>query len=162
MRALVTGAAGGLGKCIVKQLKPAFEIVLEWDLKNGVDVSDWASIHKAADHIDHLDVLVNCAGINHIEWFDDLAPDDFERVMGVNALGIFNCTQALLHQLHGGTVCNILSNAATLPMTASLAYCASKAAATQMTRVMAHELGHSHGITVFGVAPNKLAGTGMS
>jgi NAD(P)-dependent dehydrogenase (short-subunit alcohol dehydrogenase family) len=162
MRALVTGAAGGLGACIVKALRQYCNIIYEWDIKNGVDVADWAGVHMAAEHIDQLDILVNCAGINHIEWIDDLQPEHFSRVMNVNAMGILNTTQALLHQLHGGTIVNILSNAAHMPMTASLAYCASKAAATQMTRQMAHELGHSHGITVFGVSPNKLANTGMS
>jgi NAD(P)-dependent dehydrogenase (short-subunit alcohol dehydrogenase family) len=47
-------------------------------------------------------------------------------------------------------------------MTASLAYNASKAAAAMMTKQMAHELGPEYGITVFGVSPNKLAGTVMS
>jgi NAD(P)-dependent dehydrogenase (short-subunit alcohol dehydrogenase family) len=61
-----------------------------------------------------------------------------------------------------GTIVNIVSNAAHMPMTCSLAYNASKGAAHIMTQQLARELTRKHGITVFGVAPNKLAGTGMS
>lgn len=62
----------------------------------------------------------------------------------------------------GGTVLNILSTAAHVPMTASFAYSASKAAELQGTQQLARELMNRHGITVFGISPNKLAGTGMS
>jgi NAD(P)-dependent dehydrogenase (short-subunit alcohol dehydrogenase family) len=61
-----------------------------------------------------------------------------------------------------GTIVNIVSNAAHMPMTCSLAYNASKAAAHIMTLQLARELTKKHNITVFGIAPNKLSGTGMS
>jgi NAD(P)-dependent dehydrogenase (short-subunit alcohol dehydrogenase family) len=159
---VITGGANGLGKSIDAYLRADNHTTVTWDLANGVDVADWQSVRKAADLIDHCDVLINCAGVNRIAWLEDLSPEDFEYTWGVNAMGIFNCVQALLHQLHGGTVCNIISNAAHMPMTASLAYNASKAAAAMITRQMAHELWPRHGIVVFGVSPNKLAATGMS
>lgn len=62
----------------------------------------------------------------------------------------------------GGTVLNILSTAATVPMTASAAYQASKGAASILTLQLARELMNRHGVVVFGISPNKLAGTGMS
>jgi NAD(P)-dependent dehydrogenase (short-subunit alcohol dehydrogenase family) len=49
-----------------------------------------------------------------------------------------------------------------VPMTHSIAYNASKGAAGIMTRQMARELQREHGICVFGICPNKLAGTNMS
>jgi NAD(P)-dependent dehydrogenase (short-subunit alcohol dehydrogenase family) len=59
-------------------------------------------------------------------------------------------------------VCNIISNASHMPMRFSLAYNASKAAAAMLTRQMARELWGTHGVTVFGVSPNRLHGTPMS
>ena len=84
--------------------------------------------------------------------------------MDTNAKGIFKMSQACLPMLikSKGTIVNIVSNAAHMPMTCSLAYNASKAAAHIMTLQMARELTKKHGITVFGIAPNKLSGTGMS
>ena len=61
-----------------------------------------------------------------------------------------------------GTVLNIVSNASHMPMTTSLAYNASKGAAHIMTLQLARELTKKHGITVFGISPNKLRGTEMS
>jgi NAD(P)-dependent dehydrogenase (short-subunit alcohol dehydrogenase family) len=88
----------------------------------------------------------------------------WDEVMGVNAKGIFKMTQWALPRLAAskGTVLNIVSNASHMPMTTSLAYNASKGAAHIMTLQLAHELGPKFGITVFGISPNKLAGTEMS
>ena len=61
-----------------------------------------------------------------------------------------------------GTILNIVSNAAHIPMTCSLAYNASKGAAHIMTLQLARELTKKHEITVFGIAPNKLCNTQMS
>lgn len=118
---------------------------------------------------EHIDVLINCAGINHLSPFDKLRGDDWERVMDVNAKALVFLSQALLPRLsntrdrrNGGTILNIVSNAAHMPMTHSTVYNASKAAALLITLQMARELYKSHGVTVFSISPNKLAGTGMS
>ena len=84
--------------------------------------------------------------------------------MNVNAKGIYLMSREFLPSLMRtkGTILNIVSNAAHMPMTCSLAYNASKGAAHIMTLQMARELTKNYGITVFGIAPNKLSGTGMS
>ena len=88
----------------------------------------------------------------------------WDKVMDTNAKGIYLMTKMLLPTLikNKGTVLNIVSNASHMPMTCSLAYNASKGAAHIMTLQLARELTKKHGITVFGIAPNKLSGTGMS
>jgi NAD(P)-dependent dehydrogenase (short-subunit alcohol dehydrogenase family) len=113
---------------------------------------------------DDLDILINNAGINRIDWLEHFDEGDWDAVMDTNAKGIYMMTRAALPALKRthGTVLNIVSNAAHMPMTGSLAYNASKGAAHIMTLQLARELGRQHGITVFGIAPNRLAGTGMS
>lgn len=160
-RILVTGAATGLGAAIVAALRDAGHYVIEYDALNGDDVrnpSAWVS------GITELDALVNCAGINDNRWFEEVGQDDFFTLMDVNAFSFVRMTQAVLPQLKRsrGFVINIVSNASHIPMTSSLSYNASKAAALMITKQMAHELTPKHGITVFSVSPNKLAGTGMS
>jgi NAD(P)-dependent dehydrogenase (short-subunit alcohol dehydrogenase family) len=111
-----------------------------------------------------LDVLINNAGVNLIDWLENFEEHQWDEVLDVNAKGIYMMTRALLPKLieSKGTVVNIVSNAAHMPMTCSLAYNASKGAAHIMTLQLARELTKKHGITVFGVAPNKMSGTGMS
>jgi len=95
---------------------------------------------------------------------EDLEPGDWNAMMDSNARSIFYTSKAFLPQLirTKGTILNIVSNASHLPMTGSLAYNASKGAAHIMTLQLARELTKKYGITVFGISPNKLAGTGMS
>lgn len=156
---LITGAASGLGLALATFLRAHGHTVYSYDVQYGDDV-----LKPDLDGINKLDVLINNAGVNIIDWLEDVTEEDWDKVLGVNAKGIFKMTQACLPLLIAskGTVLNIVSNAAHMPMTCSLAYNASKGAAHIMTLQLARELTRKHGITVFGVAPNKLAGTGMS
>ena len=85
--------------------------------------------------------------------------------MNTNARSIFLLSQKLI--LEGvfkkpATIVNIVSNASHTPMTNSAAYNASKGAAHILTLQMARELRKTHGITVFGISPNKMHSTGMT
>ena len=184
--AVVTGHTSGLGYHITNAL-----LANGWDviglshgdgppptrgLPGGLesfrgDVTDADDIWQITNDLKDrpLDALINCAGVNWLTRFTDLASHDWERVMDTNAKALWVMTQALLPHLQrtadrdeGGTVLNIVSNAAHMPMTHSLAYNASKAAALMITLQMARELYKSHGVTVFAISPNKLAGTAMS
>lgn len=163
MRILVTGSGAGLGLAIATALLAAGHEVLEYDLKQGDDVTNPPE-HLAFAIGGELDGLINCAGINCNEWFEDITLASLAKVMNVNAFSFVHMTQELLEPLKAsqGFVLNIVSNASHMPMTSSLAYNASKAAAAMITRQMAHELTPRHGITVFSISPNKLAGTEMS
>lgn len=164
MYIVVTGASSGLGRALLGHLIRDGHTVVNWSLDTGVDVTKAPSLDVAQHQLPKkIDVLVNCAGVNGINFIPDVDDElDWDRIMDVNAKGILLTTQALLPQLNGGTICNIVSNAAHLPMTGSIAYNASKAAAYIMTKQMQRELFKTHNITVFGVAPNKLKGTKMS
>lgn len=166
---IITGAASGLGRAIGTALAAAGHQVWNFDIVNGpgYDVAkpDTNMIDRViADDMHGLDVLINCAGVNVINWLEQFTEEDWDKVMNVNAKGIFAMSKACLPHLIAskGTIVNIVSNAAHNPMTCSLAYNASKGAAHIMTLQLARELTKRHGITVFGIAPNKLAGTGMS
>lgn len=156
--ALVTGARNGLGREIARELVCRGYLVHKFDAECGDDVRAPEAEWLPAE----LDVLVNCAGINRIGWLQDFAESDWDDVMDVNAKGIFMMTKTCLGALRArkGTVLNIVSNAAHMPMRCSAAYNASKGAALILTKQLAREL--SPDITVFSVSPNKLAGTRMS
>lgn len=184
----VTGTSHGLGYEIAKSLTESGKKV--WGLDKTTDagivtdgcwcdVRDPESIDRAFDNFrmlhrgDEVSCLINNAGVNRIDWLEDVATASWDNVMNTNARGIFLVTQALLpllaagpHRPLGGTVLNIVSNASHVPMRSSLAYNASKAAAHIMTLQLGRELGGTaegnKGMTVFGISPNKLRGTKMS
>ena len=160
VKILITGSGKGLGLALHDELKNQGHTVYDYDIKENADVRN----PDFLDSIQELDILINNAGVNIIDWLENFTEDQWDKVMDTNAKGIYMMATACLPMLikSKGTIVNIVSNAAHMPMTCSLAYNASKAAAHIMTLQMARELTKKHGITVFGIAPNKLSGTGMS
>ena len=161
-RILVTGSSSGLGSEIASALRLANHEVIEFDYLSGHDVRDPA--RTWGDPPQNLDVLINCAGVNRLGWLENYVERDWDDVMDTNVKGIFKMVQWCLPSLTDtkGTIINIVSNASHIPMTCSSAYNASKGAVHILTLQMARELGKRHGITIFGISPNKLAGTEMS
>jgi len=85
MTALVTGAAGGIGKAIVAKLRGEGFDVKELDLVSGFDVSD----PEAWEHIGSVDLACLNAGI--VTGSDDIATlsdDQYRRAVGVNVDGV--------------------------------------------------------------------------
>jgi 3-oxoacyl-[acyl-carrier protein] reductase len=174
---LVTGGSSGLGEKIINALlfeSPA-DVIINLDVSSPkvehprvqwlrCDVGFSNDVEQSISKVGKVDVLINNAGVNRIDFIENFTEDDWELVMDTNAKSIFLVTRELIKQekLAGGTILNIVSNAAHMPMTSSLAYNASKAAAHIMTLQMARELKPRHNIDVFGIAPNRLANTGMS
>jgi NAD(P)-dependent dehydrogenase (short-subunit alcohol dehydrogenase family) len=160
MKILITGSGAGLGKELHTRLERDGHVVYGFDRKFGQDVR----CPRPEDIPGELDVLINNAGVNITGWIQDFSPEDWDTVMDINAKGIYMMACACLPKLIAskGTILNIVSNASHMPMTTSLAYNASKGAAHIMTAQMARELTKKYGITVFGISPNKMAGTEMS
>lgn len=189
MKILVTGGANGLGAAIIDQLtlnfrkaffqddneffsldkyyddEPAVQIINGVEVNTQLcDLTDEDHIIECVKEIGDINILVNCAGINDIDYLENLAPASFDELMAVNAKAIYLTAKHFLEGLtkNNGTILNIVSNASHMPMTASLAYNASKGAAHIMTLQLARELTKKNGVTVFGISPNKLNGTEMS
>ncbi len=160
---LITGSGKGLGLALKNKLKEQGHTVYEYDTSNNKDVTK-PDLSNGLVPILELDILINNAGVNIIDWLENFTEEQWDKVVDTNAKGIFMMSKACLPLLikSKGTILNIVSNAAHMPMTCSLAYNASKGAAHIMTLQLARELTKKHGITVFGIAPNKLCNTQMS
>ncbi|MEM6664215.1 MAG: SDR family NAD(P)-dependent oxidoreductase [Pseudomonadota bacterium] len=176
---IVTGAAKGIGLGIARVLARRGDLVIGWDVDDDalakasadisasgghfesvvVDVTDLGHIDAgiAAAIADHgrLDVMVNNAGVTRRADLMDLTEADWDRIMDVNAKGVFFCQQAAARAMleTGGAIVNNASVAARGYHNASNAiYAASKGAVVTMTKMAAHRLG-PHGITVNAICP---------
>ncbi|UAK39043.1 SDR family oxidoreductase [Gordonia bronchialis] len=136
-RAVVTGAAGGIGAAVAELLAAGGAEVHAWDVVSAsgirvVDVADRQQVRNAwsVTESEHgpIDLMVSAAGV---------LTDDWDRCMAVNAGGVRNMLDVALDAMAArasGSAVVISSNAATVPRTALAAYAASKAAATSYTR----------------------------
>jgi NAD(P)-dependent dehydrogenase (short-subunit alcohol dehydrogenase family) len=115
-------------------------------------------VDEAADRLGGIDVLVNNAAIfGDLKRlpFEGIDPDDWDRVMAVNAKGPWLCTAAVAPQMRrrgGGSVVNIASATFFSGSPLLAHYVASKGAVIALTRSLARELGE-HRIRVNAVAP---------
>jgi 3-oxoacyl-[acyl-carrier protein] reductase len=164
-RALVTGAASGIGRAVFRALAEAGADALGLDLVAGdgilqADVADAAQVERtvaaAARRLGGLDILVNSAGIELDSPLD--APDavaELDRMYAVNMRGPVLVTRAALpHLTDGARIVNIASELAFLGRAGSSCYAATKAAIIGLTRSWARELGPR--ILVNAVAPGPI------
>jgi len=130
------------------------------------DVSDDAACRRLADtaqrEFGRLDILVNNAGttefIPHHE-LDRLTPETWNRILGVNLIGPFQCARAVRAAMEasgGGAIVMTSSIAGTNGVGSSIPYCASKAALNNLTLTLARALAPN--IRVNAVAPGFIRG----
>jgi NAD(P)-dependent dehydrogenase (short-subunit alcohol dehydrogenase family) len=128
------------------------------DLSNSVEATE--AIEDLANELGQLDAFVNNAGINHRAAFLDVPLKEWLNVIAVNLTGAFLCAQSaaarMVSQGTGGRIVNVTSILDREVLDGGAAYCSSKAALRQLTRVMALELA-PHRIRVNGVAPGETA-----
>ena len=110
-----------------------------------------------------LDVLVNSAGVGVGAPISDLPHDEWDRIIGTNLTGVFNCCKAAIPHLKtrgGGWIVNISSLASTNPFPGGAAYCASKAGLNAFSDALMQEL-RDDNIRVTSILPGSVA-TGFS
>jgi len=131
------------------------------------DVRDPASaelaVRTAAARFGGLDVLVNNAGVGVGVPIAEMPHDEWDRILGTNLTGVFNCCKAaipVLKQRGAGWIVNVSSLASKNPFIGGAAYCASKAGLNAFSEALMLEL-RPDNIRVTCVLPGSVA-TGFS
>ena len=179
--AIITGAAGGLGRAFAEAFTKAGAKVACADINLAgaqetvdliksaggkaiavkTDVTDKASADELVDatrsQFGQLDILVNnaaiYAGLDRMPFWE-IDDDVWDRVMAVNVKGIWQMSKAAAPHMFekGGKIINIASATFYSGSPGWLHYVASKGATIGMTRSMARELG-DYNVTVNAIAP---------
>ncbi len=177
---IVTGGASGIGEGLVRafaanRARVAFidiqkqegEALAASIVAEGAetpvfvhcDLLDIASLRGAIDHVRALlgpaAVLVNNAANDLRQEFDQVAPEEFDRMMGVNLRHVFFAAQAVLPQMRElgfGSIVNLTSTTWMRGVPDLEAYASAKAAIVGLTNSLARKLGRDH-IRVNAIAP---------
>ncbi len=161
-RALVIGGASGIGLAVASAFRAAGAETLVWDIADGADlscdISDPEQVTAAtADTLSMLGVPTHVsitAGVGHGGMLLDLDPSEWDRVMGINAKGVWLAMRALARPMlasGGGSIVATSSVSAHLVDRSMGLYCASKAALDMVIKVAAAEWAPQ--LRVNGVAP---------
>lgn len=188
-RVLVTGASGGIGAGIARRFaaagadltlhfhhdsEAAQQLAGELSALNvrtsiaAADLSDPGEcghlVRTAAEQLDGLDALVNCAGIQPVTPLPELEVQSWRAVIDANLTSVFACTQAaapLLAEKGGGSITHIASIEGSHPAVGHAHYSAAKAAVIMHARAAALEYG-KHGVRVNTVSPGLIDRPGLA
>ncbi|PWV63151.1 SDR family NAD(P)-dependent oxidoreductase [Plasticicumulans acidivorans] len=182
-RALVTGAASGIGRATALALATAGAEVwinhLPADKAAAADVAAtirsaggnarpiaadvgdaaavaamFAALHAAGG----LDILVNNAGVILEKPFLETSEDDWARVIGIDLTAVYRCCRQALAQMQprgSGCIVNVASDLGYLGRERYAPYCAAKAGVIALTRSLAREFAPA--IRINAVAPGPIA-----
>ncbi|MFI6810251.1 SDR family NAD(P)-dependent oxidoreductase [Streptomyces luteogriseus] len=154
LKAVVTGGGSGIGLATARLLAARGAEVAVLDLKPDAahpplrgytaDVADQLSVTAAIGHaasdLDGIDILVNNAGIGAVGTVEDNDDAEWERVLGINVLGMVWVTRATLPYLRSSqhaSIVNTCSIAATAGLPQRALYSAGKGAVLSLTLAMA-------------------------
>lgn len=179
---LVTGAGSGLGEatarafaragcavaCVDINREAAGRVSNELEaqgsksLATRCDVSDASSVQNAVQltstRFGRLDILVNCAAIDHTLSIEEMTIEQWDQVMAVNLRGPFLLAKAALPHMRAqrsGHIINIASTAATRAWANAAAYHASKWGLRGFSRALGVE-GRPYGIRVTTIIPGGM------
>ena len=172
--AIVTGAAGGVGRATVELLTARGARVVAEDvnlsvselegervatLQGDVAAPDTArrAVALANEHFGALDVVVNNAGRFLLKPTVETTDGEWDELLRVNVRGAFlHCREALpaLSERGDGRIVNVASISGTIGLPGQTAYCSTKGAIVQLTRQLAIE--HAPRVRVNAVAPGAI------
>ena len=129
------------------------------------DVSDYnqvtAFFKRVSAEVDHIDVIVNCAGIaGPTAPLQDINPKDWERTIDISLNGMFYILKEGIHLLKKSktpSIINIASSASFFGFPLRSPYTAAKWAVIGLTKTLAMELGGS-GVRVNAICPGSVSG----
>lgn len=181
--AIITGAGRGIGRAaaiaLAKEgvnigligltlfnLEKTAEDLKEFGVTTAVAAADVAHLNSVElavkdikSTLGNVDILINNAGIAKFGGFLELTPEEWESIIRINLMGVYNVTRAVLPEMiegKAGDIINISSSAGQKGAPVTSAYSASKFAVLGLTESLMLEV-RKHNIRVSALTPSTVA-----
>ena len=151
----ITGATGGLGKPLVGLLEREGAIVVAHDRKRDGDLAGNIDQLCSRLSVNTPDILINLAGINHLDWCEN---QDADKILAVNLRAPIKSIQAVLPAMKKrgyGHIVNIGSMTGFIPLPYYSSYVASKAGLKGFTDSLRREL-YDADVAITHIAPRAV------
>jgi NAD(P)-dependent dehydrogenase (short-subunit alcohol dehydrogenase family) len=180
--ALITGAAGAIGKAVAQQFMEDGATVVITDLKEeqvqavaaglgckgmAADVTNAGQVKKVVDfaieQYGRIDILINVAGIVGQGLVEDITEEEWDKMFDVNCKGTFLFTKYVVPQMKAnkyGKIVNYSSKSGKTGSALMSHYCAAKGAIISFTQALAYELA-DYNINVNCVCPGITDNSGV-
>ena len=136
---VITGGTGGIGKATAEKFESHGWKVVAMS-REDADVTNPESVEKFFSQYQQIDCLVNCAGIFGNKTLLEYDLESINKVIAVNEMGTYLCTQAVLKIMEVGSIINISSVAGQVGSGSDPIYAASKGAILAFSKSMAKAL----------------------
>ncbi len=178
--AVVTGGSRGIGFAVARRLLAEGAHVAVADLRDDTedhlrlvgqkagarflylptDVSDFTQVRhtgkRVLDALGRIDIWVNNAGWDRVAPFLSSGPADWEKVVGINLMGVvhgtYSALEAMIERNEGGAIVNLGSDAGRVGSSGEAVYSAAKGGVIAFTKAIAREVAR-HGIRVNCICP---------
>lgn len=154
-KVLVTGSSGGIGRAIVEVLKKTNEYNILTPSRDELELTDSDSIYNYVIRNNDIDILINNAGINIVNYIQDIKDTDIESMFLTNIIAPIKLIRGIVPHMmekNYGRIVNISSIWGITSKEKRSIYSATKFGINGITKTLARELG-KYNILVDSICP---------
>ena len=154
-KVLITGASRGIGRAIVEILEKTNKYNISAPNRSELELTDSSSIDSYIKRNSNIDIIINNAGMNNIDYIQDVKDEDIQIMLLTNVVAPIKLIRGIVpHMIEKryGRIVNMSSIFGIISKEKRAIYSATKFGINGITKALAKELG-KYNILVNSICP---------